>query len=160
MPLLRRLRDEDVPLVIELNLLNVALLAPMDAARLRDLVEVADRFDVVDVDGEFGGFVVTFASGTTYDSENYRWFGDRFGDRFYYLDRIVLSDRFRRRGLGTFVYDEVEAVAAAYGRLALEVNVVPRNDVSLAFHTRRGFVEVGRLGDAHKQVSLMEKRLR
>jgi len=160
MPLLRRLRDEDVPHVIELNHLNVELLAPMNADRLQDLVDVADRFDVVEVDEEFGGFVVTFTPGTSYDSENYRWFGDRFGDRFYYLDRIVLSDRFRRRGLGMFVYDEVETVAAAYDRLTLEVNLMPRNDVSLAFHTRRGFVEVGRLGDENKQLSLMEKRLR
>jgi len=159
MPSLRPLGDEDVEQVLDLNQLNVESLAPMDADRLRALTDDADRFDVVDVDGEFGGFVITFAAGTSYDSENYRWFSDRFGDRFYYLDRIVLSDRFRRRGLGTFVYDEIEAVATTYDRLTLEVNVVPRNDVSLAFHARRGFTEVGRLGGENKQVSLMEKRL-
>jgi predicted GNAT superfamily acetyltransferase len=57
------------------------------------------------------------------------------------------------------VYDELEDVARRYGRLALEVNLVPRNDVSLAFHDRRGYVEVGRLGDDAHLVSLMEKRL-
>jgi predicted GNAT superfamily acetyltransferase len=41
----------------------------------------------------------------------------------------------------------------------LEVNLVPRNDVSLAFHDRRGYVEVGRLGDHAHLVSLMEKHL-
>ena len=40
----------------------------------------------------------------------------------------MLHEDFRRRGLGGFVYDEVERVAAPYGRLALEVNLVPRND--------------------------------
>lgn len=159
MPLLRRIRDEDVEDVIALNHRNVEALAPMDADRLHELEAVADRFDVVEVDGEFGGFVVTFAAGTAYDSDNYRWFTDRHTDRFYYLDRIVLDDRFRRRGLGMFVYDEVEAVAAKHGRLTLEVNLVPRNEGSLAFHQRRGFVEVGRLGDEHHLVSLMEKDL-
>jgi predicted GNAT superfamily acetyltransferase len=57
------------------------------------------------------------------------------------------------------VYDEVEAVAKRHRRLALEVNLVPRNDASLAFHERRGFAEVGRLGDANHLVSLMEKEL-
>jgi predicted GNAT superfamily acetyltransferase len=110
------------------------------------------------VDGAFAGFVVTFAPGTAYDSENYRWFTGRH-ERFYYLDRIVLHDDFRRRGLGSFVYDEMERVAAPYTRLCLEVNLLPRNDASLAFHDRRGYREVGRLGDDEHLVSLMEKSL-
>jgi uncharacterized protein len=39
------------------------------------------------------------------------------------------------------------------------VNLVPRNDASLAFHARRGYEEVGRLGDDAHLVSLMEKPL-
>ncbi|MDQ3615688.1 MAG: GNAT family N-acetyltransferase [Actinomycetota bacterium] len=157
--MLRRLRDEDAAKVLALNLANVEALAPMDEDRLGELEKLADRFDVVDTEGELAGFVITFGPQAAYDSENYQWFAERFGDRFYYLDRIVLDDRFRRRGLATFVYDEVEAVAAAYGRLALEVNLLPRNDISLSFHERRGFREVGRLGDGEKLVSMMEKRL-
>ncbi len=158
MPDLRPLRDTDVADVLTLNEANVSKLAAMDEARLHELRDIADRFDVLDVDGSFGGFVVTFAHGAPYDSENYRWFTDRHR-RFYYLDRIVLHDAFRRRGLGTFVYDEIERVAAPYGLLALEVNLVPRNDASLAFHERRGYVEVGRLGDEAHLVSMMEKAL-
>jgi predicted GNAT superfamily acetyltransferase len=157
-PDLRPLRDTDVADVLALNEANVTALAPMDEARLHELREQADRFDVLDVDGGFGGFVITFAGGAGYDSENYRWFSARHR-RFYYLDRIVLHEGFRRRGLGGFVYDEIEQVAAPYGRLALEVNLVPRNDPSLRFHERRGYVEVGRLGDQDHLVSLMEKAL-
>ena len=102
--------------------------------------------------------MVTFTPGTAYDSDNYA--GSPSGTSgFYYLDRIVLHEDFRRRGLGGFVYDEVERVAAPYGRLALEVNLVPRNDPSLAFHASRGYVEVGRLGDDGHLVSMMEKPL-
>ncbi|HET9829125.1 MAG TPA: GNAT family N-acetyltransferase [Nocardioidaceae bacterium] len=155
---LRPLRDTDVADVLALNDANVTNLAAMDEAKLHELRNIADRFDVLDVDGGFGGFVITFAQGAPYDSDNYRWFGARHR-RFYYLDRIVLHESFRRRRLGTFVYDEIERVAAPYGLLALEVNLVPRNDASLAFHAGRGYVEVGRLGDEQHLVSLMEKGL-
>jgi uncharacterized protein len=157
---LRPLRDTDVGDVLSLNEHNVVKLAPMDEARLHELRDLADRFDVVDVDGQFAGFVITFGPGTSYDSENYRWFTERHGrDGFYYLDRIVLSGQFRRQGLGTFVYDEVEKTATPYGRLSLEVNVEPPNEPSLAFHRGRGYVEVGRLGDDEHRVALMEKDL-
>lgn len=159
MPKLRRIEPADHVQVLALNEANVEALAPMDEDRLLELDKIADRFDVIDVDGGFGGFVVTFAPGSAYDSENYRWFTERYADRFYYLDRIVLSDRFRRQGLGTFVYDEVERVAAAYERLTLEVNLLPPNDASLAFHGARGYLEVGTLGDDEHLVSLMEKKL-
>lgn len=159
MPTLRRIGPGDHADVLALNQANVSALAPMDAARLVELDRLADRFDVVDHDGEFGGFVITFGPGTTYDSENYRWFSERHGRGFYYLDRIVLASMYRRKGLGAFVYDEIEHVARRYGRLALEVNLVPRNDTSLAFHDRRGFTEVGRLGDESHLVALMEKQL-
>jgi uncharacterized protein len=155
---LRPLRDTDVADVLALNEANVTNLAAMDEAKLHELKNIADRFDVLDVDGGFGGFVITFAQGAPYDSDNYRWFGARHR-RFYYLDRIVLHESFRRRRLGTFVYDEIERVAAPYGLLALEVNLVPRNDASLAFHAARGYVEVGRTGDEQHLVSMREKAL-
>ena len=161
MPLLRPVTDADAPDVLSLNERNVELLAPMDDARLGQLRGWADRFDVLESDGEFAGFVVTFGPGTSYDSDNYRWFTERHGEHgFYYLDRIVLHEDFRRQGLGGLVYDALEAVAAKHGRMTLEVNVVPRNDASLAFHERRGYVEVGRLGDPGHLVALMEKAFR
>jgi predicted GNAT superfamily acetyltransferase len=157
-PLLRPVSAPDVDRVLALNERNVAALAPMDEARFHELRRLADRFDVVELDGAFAGFVITFAPGTPYDSENYRWFSQRYDD-FCYLDRIVLEESVRRRGLGTFVYDEVERAAKGHGRLLLEVNLVPRNDASLAFHAQRGYAEVGRLGDQEHLVSLMEKPL-
>lgn len=150
--------DADVPDVLALNERNVAALAPMDEARFHELRGLANRFDVIEADGLFGGFVITFAAGSTYDSENFGWFAERYDD-FCYLDRIVLHEGLRRRGLGTFVYDEVELAAKRHGRLTLEVNLAPRNDPSLAFHAGRSYVEVGRLGDDRHLVSLMEKVL-
>jgi predicted GNAT superfamily acetyltransferase len=149
--------DDDVPVVLRLNADHVELLSPLDGDRLDRLRGWASRADVIECDGQTAGFVLVFGPGTDYDSENYRWFGERFGDRFDYLDRIVIDDRFRRRGLASAVYDAVEAAAAPRERLVLEVNVAPPNEPSLAVHRGRGFVEVGRLGPAGHRVSLLAR---
>ena len=157
--ILRPLTEADVPAVLHLNTTHVELLSPLDEARLLRLVGWSERADVITADEQVAGFVLTFGPGSDYDSENYRWFAQRYGAGFLYLDRIVVDDRFRRRGLASRVYDLVEARAADAGRLALEVNVDPPNEPSLAFHRARGFVEVGTLGPQGHQVALMVKEL-
>ncbi len=156
---LRTAGPQDDVALLSLNLAEEVNLAPMDRNRLAYLRSRADRFAVVEVDGDPAGFLVTMRPGTDYDSPNYRWFLERYGERFYYLDRIALAPTVRRRGVAGRVYDEVEAVAAPYGRMALEVNIVPPNPASLAFHTGRGYAEVGRLGDEEHLVVLMTKEL-
>jgi predicted GNAT superfamily acetyltransferase len=139
--LLRPVTEADHTAVLALNEENVELLAPLDEPRLRQLLAWADSGSVIDVDGAFAGFVLTFASGSTYDGENFAWFAQRYPD-FAYLDRVVIHENFRRRGLATQVYDELEG---SCGRPAftLEVNLDPPNEPSLAFHRARGYVEVG-----------------
>ena len=60
MPDLRPLRETDVADVLALNHANVSALSPLDESRLSVLRGLADRFDVLDVDGAFAGFVLTF----------------------------------------------------------------------------------------------------
>lgn len=156
---LRPIEADDRAFVLELNQRNVEVLSPLDPARLDALIGLADRADVVEYDGRSAGFVLTFGPGVDYDSDNYRWFSREYGPDFYYLDRIVLDEEFRRTGIGRAVYDELERRAAAYSRMALEVNVEPPNEGSLAFHRRRGYTEVGRLGGAGKTVALMTREL-
>ena len=156
-PILRPITAADHAAVLALNEQNVELLAPLDAERLVQLESWADTAAVIDVDGSFAGFVLTFAAGAAYDGENFGWFSDRFGD-FCYLDRIVIHDDFRRRGLGTQVYDELES---SCGRplFALEVNLDPPNVGSLAFHRARDFAEVGQRVSGGHLVSLFLKTL-
>ncbi len=113
----------------------------MDEAKLRRKLAIAERFDVIDVEGEVAGFVVAYGPEAPYWSPNFEWFKDRYGD-LVYLDRIAIDPAFRRRGIASAVYDELEALAAPHGRMALEA--VDDNDPSLAFHAGRGYVEVGR----------------
>src|SRR5690349_1843968 len=104
---LRPITPADHEDVLALNERNVELLAPLSADRLEELVAWASRASVVDVDGAFAGFVLVFASGSSYDGENFGWFSGHYPS-FGYLDRIVLHEDFRRQGLGGRVYDEVE----------------------------------------------------
>ncbi|MET0999010.1 MAG: GNAT family N-acetyltransferase [Marmoricola sp.] len=155
--MLRPITAADHADVLSLNERNVELLAPLDEARLVQLLGWADQALVIDVDGGFAGFVITFASGSAYDGGNFGWFSERYGD-FAYLDRVVIHEDFRRQGLGSQVYDELEATC---GRplFALEVNIDPPNEGSLAFHHARGFVEVGQRVSGGHLVSLFLKPL-
>ena len=156
---IRPLEEGDVAAVLTLNELEVEKLAPMDEAQLWEIHALADRFDVVELDGAFVGFVVTVRPGSDYWSDNYQWYADRYGEDFYYLDRVVMHEEARGRGLGSQVYDALEQRAAAYRRLALEVNVDPPNEGSLAFHRGRGYEPVGELTDSvgHRRLMLAKE---
>ena len=154
---LRPIATADLDAVVALNDRHVELTAPMDRDRLVELVDAAEHADVIDVDGQFAGFVITFAAGAAYDGTHFAWFAERYDD-YCYLDRIIVHEDFQRRGLGTFVYDELEGDC---GRpvFALEVNIDPPNEPSLAFHHARGFTEVGQSDASGHLVALMVKQL-
>jgi predicted GNAT superfamily acetyltransferase len=155
--ILRPITVADHADVLSLNERNVEVLAPLDRTRLVQLLGWADQSLVIDVDGAFAGFVITFASGAAYDGGNFLWFSERHAD-FCYLDRVVIHEAFRRRGLGSLVYDELES---SCGRplFALEVNLDPPNEASLAFHRARGFIEAGQRVAGGHLVSLLVKTL-
>ncbi|MCX6396821.1 MAG: GNAT family N-acetyltransferase [Propionibacteriales bacterium] len=158
-PILRPVLAADHEAVLAWNQTNVELLAPLDQARLDQLLGWADAGSVILAENAPVGFVITFAAGSAYDSSNYRWFSERHTD-FLYLDRIVIDTAARRSGLGSRVYDAIEHRAAELGGvLCLEVNLEPPNEPSLAFHRRRGFVEVGRQEAGGHLVSLLEKQV-
>lgn len=154
----RPLSPSDQDAVLRLNLESVHHLAPMDADEYHWFLGHARCAWAADVDGEVAGFVLVLDPGLGYESRNYRWFSERH-DAFVYLDRVAVGDGFRRAGVGTAIYDAVEALAAELGvPVLLEVNAKPVNEPSLAFHRSRGYQEVGTLEhpDA-KVVSLQAK---
>jgi uncharacterized protein len=149
----------DWPRLLELNLASVQELSDLDEARLRWILSLAHRSLVVENDGEVVAFAITMPPGVRYDSDNYRWFSTRF-PQFLYLDRVVVAESLRRRGIGARIYDAMEVAAEPFGRMVCEVNVVPLNEASLAFHASRGYIEIGRLEHSpEKVVALMSKEL-
>lgn len=152
---LRPIEPPDHAYVLDLNARHVDLLSPLGQHRLDTLLGWAHQALVAEVDGARAGFVLTFAPGTPYDSRWYAEHSRRF-DAFTYLDRVVVDDAFRRRGVATAVYDALEATADR--RIALEVNLEPPNEPSLAFHRARGYADLAELADgATKRVLLMAK---
>ena len=130
-------------------------LAAMDGARLAYLKQRAAAVEVIGADGQRGGFVITFAAGSDYDSPNYRWFS-RLEPTFHYIDRIVVDPAVRGRGLARTVY---AALAERYPHepLVAEVNYAPPNPASLSMHTAAGFVEVGRVGNRSNGVVMLRR---
>jgi len=113
----------------------------------------------VEVDGAVAAFCQVLPPGANYQSVNYAWFSRQYDD-FIYLDRVAVAAEHRGRGIGGRLYEEVERRTSA-SWFTLEVNLRPRNDGSLRFHARRGFVEVGQQETEYGAlVSLMAKRLR
>jgi predicted GNAT superfamily acetyltransferase/uncharacterized protein YggU (UPF0235/DUF167 family) len=159
-PKLREPMREDWPRMLELNLASERELSALDEQRLEWILALAHSAMVVESEGELAGFALALAPGAVYDSENYRWFSAAFA-RFLYLDRIVVAESQRRHGIGTLLYDAMEAAAAPFERMVCEVNVQPPNPASLAFHLARGYMEIDRLEHGpEKVVALLCKELR
>lgn len=139
---LRPITDADRAFVLELNAESVHFLAPLDDGHLTHLLGLSTFAEIATIgerDDDRVGFVLLFASGSAYDGLNYAWFSERYDD-FLYLDRIVIAGAHRRAGHASAVYDLVEQ---RHRRIALEVNTVPPNAASLAFHRGRGYERVG-----------------
>jgi hypothetical protein len=147
-PILRPIHDHDLDGLVAVNDAAYPAVPITPAAEFAELIAMSSVVLVVD-DGAPAGFVLGMPPGLAYQSENYLYFTARareLGTTFVYVDRIVLAPHLRGRGLGPKLYDAVFAQARRVGaaEVLCEVNVEPPNPGSLAFHTRLGFVEVGR----------------
>jgi predicted GNAT superfamily acetyltransferase len=141
---IRAIDPTDLDRVLEINEANVPEVGSVDAARMAFLLGESPIALGVDLDGTIAGFCLVMPSTAPYDSVNFRWFTERFDD-FMYLDRVAFDVAAQGQGLGTLLYAAVDEMMGELGatQLALEVNVDPPNETSLAFHARRGFAEVG-----------------
>lgn len=138
---IRPLVAADLDTVLSANNAAVPAVGELDRSRLHALLGMAEPALAAEVDGDLAGFVIALPPGVAYTSPNYRWLSERYDD-FTYVDRVVVLPGHQGSGVGHALYDAVEAATAAPVLLA-EVNTRPRNDVSLAFHERRGFAPVG-----------------
>lgn len=142
-----QLRDAvaaDLPVIHAINQANVPAVGDITLGELEWYFAKAAALRVAEIDGAVAGFLLALRPGLDYSSPNYAWFSARYAD-FHYIDRIAVGEQWRRRGIARALYTDVEAHARALSAplLACEVNLRPRNDVSLAFHEEQGFIEVG-----------------
>jgi len=154
---IREFGPQDVESALALNNASVPEVSELDAPEAARLAGLAEAALVAEVGGAFAAFCWVIGPGQPYGSPYYAWFSTRY-DRFVYLDRIAVHPDFRRFGIGRAFYALLaERFAGTWPSLLCEVNLRPRNDVSLQFHRSIGFREIGRLdtdGGA-KTVSLL-----
>lgn len=143
--------------VLELNRAWQHFTSELDEAGLEHIVEEATLFRVAESASGIGAFLLAFGPAVAYESVNYRWFDARMDD-FLYIDRVVVDRICQRGGLGATLYADAATCAREAGlrQLVCEVDIEPVNEVSLAFHARHGFIEVGTqiLPGTAKRVSL------
>lgn len=137
--------EQDYEFILKTNLDNVEVLSPMNADRLKFLATITEQFLVAEVDGQSAAFLMALREGADrYDSENYRWFSAKY-DAFLYVDRIVIAEPYRHLGIGTRLYQAVfdHAKELRIPFVTCEVDTIPYNEISLNFHKKMGFREVG-----------------
>lgn len=153
------LAGADGAALLALNNAHAVELSWLEPERLAHLVAeafVARRVGVADA------LLLTFDQAADYDSPNFVWFRERY-PAFVYVDRVVVADGARGRGLARRLYDDLFAAAKAAGheRIVCEVNSDPPNPASDAFHATLGFVPVGAAAilGGKKTVTYLERRL-
>lgn len=108
------------------------------------------------------GFLIAFDERAAYRNPNLDWFRARYA-AFVYVDRVVVDLAYRGEGLARQLYEDLFAQAAASGRslIVCEVNAIPPNPGSDAFHARLGFSTVGSatLPDREKTVRYLSRDL-
>lgn len=140
---LRPATAADHAAVLALNNTEVPRVNALAADEFAKIAALSIHFTVAEDPQGLLGFVMCIPSGTDYWSGNYRWFGERYA-RFLYLDRVVVAARRRRGGVGRALYDELHARASErWPCIALEVQLLPPNPVSDAFHAAMQYEPVG-----------------
>lgn len=149
----------DLTPLVALNNAHATELSWLNADGMATLVRRSFRARAA---GGGAGFLLSFDQDADYGSPNFLWFRERYA-RFVYVDRVVVDPAARGRGLARALYEDLFAAAAGAGheRVVCEVNLVPPNPASDAFHARLGFEEVGRadLAGSGKRVRYLARAL-
>lgn len=136
---------EDFAEILRMNEESVHFLSPLNREKLIRLEAEAEFLKVAVSGNNILAFCLTFREGADYDSVNYLWFRDHY-PKFLYVDRVVVDLSKQSSGLGHLLYEEVfsHALETDVSVVTAEIDIEPANPVSLKFHERFGFHEVGR----------------
>lgn len=133
----------DLPAVLGLNEAAVPAMNSVDLDFMHWCLDVAPWFGVAKADGKVAGFCIILGPGLAYHSQNYAWFSARYDD-FAYIDRIAVCPTAQGKGVGKALYTAAfQDLSGSTPRIACEVNLRPRNEISLNFHRALGFQVIG-----------------
>lgn len=134
--------DEDA--LLALNAAHEVETSPLDRSQLRSLLAEAFHLGLRGPGGS-AAFLIAFDQSAQYSSPNFLWFQRQY-QTFVYIDRVIVAQDQRGRGLARNLYEElfVRAATAGHMRVVCEVNERPPNPGSDAFHAALGFEVAGR----------------
>ena len=135
--------DSDLDQIWSINQENIPEVGNVaNLERLNQLIDWSSHLLVVR-EQEIAGFIILMRENQNYDSLNYDFFNSQ-NYPFLYVDRIAIKEGHRRQGLGKMIYEKTIDIANDLNLpTCCEVNTIPRNGPSLAFHDNFGFKEVG-----------------
>ena len=136
--------QDTLEVILNLNQENVPEVGSLPSlSALKKLIQLSALNFYVLNEEEIIGFIICFREGSEYHSSNYKFFSNS-EKRFLYIDRVVIKNGFRRKGAGTILYNHLSSISdKADLPLCCEVNTIPKNEISLNFHAKNGFVDVG-----------------
>jgi len=159
--IIRDVATEDIDEILTLNEAEVPAVNSIPIGQMHWFAEHAAYFRVAIANNRLAAFLIGLRPGVAYESVNYRWFCKNYED-FGYIDRIAVAEHARRHGLATRMYDDFQAsLKGDVDTMTCEVNLRPPNEVSMRFHERHGFSQVGTQPSegGTKEVALMAKTL-
>ena len=153
-----KLEDGFLNSIYNLNQLNTPEVGSLDSIEyLKNLLTISSKNLFVLLGNEIIGFIVCLREGASYSSLNYKFFSKN-ETKFLYIDRVVIKDAFRRKGIGLNLYQYIESIAMEENiPLCCEVNTKPLNKVSIDFHTNFGFKEIGNYDSGTGSVAYFRK---
>ena len=128
-----------------------------DIESFSKLIELSSTSLLAEYENQIIGFIICFRENSIYGSENYKFFNNK-KNKFIYIDRVVIKTGFRRMGFGAHIYRLLDELASKdLLPICCEVNSFPKNEISLNFHAKTGFVEVGEKDFNDHSVKYFEK---
>jgi predicted GNAT superfamily acetyltransferase len=159
--LIRPAQPSDFTTILDINVAGQPGVYPLIQPELTHLLTASPYFWIAELDWQIVGYIIAYTAQDPCEGDEFAWFQQHVSD-FLYIDQIAVAPSARRVQVGSHLYRHVEQFACARGltHLVCEVNLDPPNPVSLNFHTKLGFVEVGVLVTQDgRTVSLRQKEL-
>jgi uncharacterized protein len=133
---------DEIEAILALSALHETETSPLTREKLAQMLDQAFYSQTAGGGGD--GYLISFDQDADYDSVNFHWIKARY-PRFVYIDRVVVAAHARGQGIARRFYEMLfnQARGAGHSQIMCEINLVPANPGSLAFHKALGFVEVG-----------------
>ena len=142
--------------ILELNEANLPALGSLGTIeKVSELYILSSCFYLIFNNNVLIAFLVLIDSNSSYKSPNYRFFKSTH-KQFNYIDRVAVSSQYQRKGIGTYLYNQIIDSTKSQ-KLCCEVNTVPMNKSSFDFHHKVGFKVIEERPFGDKKVAMMIK---